>query len=228
MVAKKENNERFDELMDKITRPGKERFIGWLRDSTDFFTAPASSRYHLACEGGLLQHSLNVYECLVAKRSDPIWEDALKDIPEESFIIMALFHDLCKANFYIKGSKNQKSYDHEKVMAAEPRQRKHDDLGDFVWETVLKYEIDDKLPLGHGEKSVILLSGFMKLSCQEAMAIRWHMGYSEDRSQYNVLGEAMSKFPVVLALNEADLEASKLLEDIDGNKRTALKETPVS
>ncbi len=218
MTTREDNVERFENLMATVTRDGKDDLMDYIRTKTDFYTAPASTQYHLSCEGGLLQHSLNVYDCLVAKKESPVWKRVLEDIPEESLIILALLHDLCKVNFYVKGTRNQKTYDADKVAAAEPWQRKHDDMGDFVWETVLRYEVNDIMPLGHGEKSVMLINCFMKLNVPEIFAIRWHMGFSEEKSQYKALGEAMEKYPIVLALHEADLEATKLLEDVSGNK----------
>lgn len=218
MSTREENIERFESLMATITRDGKDALMDYLRNKTDFYTAPASTQYHLSCEGGLLQHSLNVYDCLVAKKDSPVWKKILEKTPEESLIIMALLHDLCKVNFYVKGIKNQKTYDPDKVAAADPRERKHDVMGNYVWETVLKYEVNDTMPLGHGEKSVALIYNFMKLTTHELFAIRWHMGFTEDKSQFRTLGDAMEKFPIVLALYEADLEASKLLEDVSGNK----------
>ena len=220
MATREENIERFESLMAKIKRDGKDELMTYIRNKTDFYTAPASTQFHLSCDGGLLQHSLNVYDCLVAKKDSPIWKKVIDDIPEESLIIMALLHDLCKVNFYVKGTKNQKTYDPEKVAAADDWQVKHDNMGDFIWETVLRYEINDTMPLGHGEKSVMLINCFMKLNTPEIFAIRWHMGFSEEKSQYKALGEAMEKFPIVLALHEADLEASKLLEDVGGNKES--------
>lgn len=217
MATREENIKRFEELMGKITREGKDELMEYI-NKTDFYKAPASTQFHLSCEGGLLQHSLNVYDCLMAKKQSPIWKKTFEEIPEESLIIMSLLHDLCKVNFYVKGTKNQKTYEPEKVAAAEPWQRKHDDKGDFIWETVLRYEIDDKMPLGHGEKSVMLINCFMKLKPHEIYAIRWHMGFSEEKGMYKALGEAMEKYPIVLALHEADLEAAKILEDISGNK----------
>lgn len=218
MATREENIKRFESLMATITRDGKDALMDYIKNKTDFYTAPASTQYHLACEGGLLQHSLNVYDCLIAKKQSPIWKKTFEEIPEESLTIMALLHDLCKVNFYVKGTKNQKTYDANKVAAAESWQRKHDDMGDFIWETSLKYEINDTMPLGHGEKSVMLINCFMKLKVYEIFAIRWHMGFSEEKGQYKALGEAMEKYPIVLALYEADLEASKLLEDVSGNK----------
>ncbi len=218
MINQEENVKRFEELMGSVERDGVKELMDYIRNKTDFYNAPASTQFHLACDGGLLQHSLNVYDCLVAKKQSPVWKNIIEAIPEESLIIMALLHDLCKVNFYMKGTKNQKTYDPEKVAAAENWQVKHDDKGNFIWETVLRYEINDTMPLGHGEKSVMLINCFMKLKTPEIFAIRWHMGFSEEKSQYKAVGDAMEKYPIVLALHEADLEASKLLEDVTGNK----------
>ncbi len=146
----------------------------------------------------------------------------MSEVSDESLIIMALLHDLCKVNFYVLGFKNQKTYDPDKVAKAESWQVKSDDMGDFIWETVPKYDIEDKMPLGHGEKSVMIINCFMRLKVKEIFAIRWHMGFSEEKSQYKALGEAINKYPIVLALIEADLEASKLLENHCGNKEVIL------
>ena len=207
-----ENVARYKRLLGSVQKDGIEKLMTYMEKNTDFYSAPASTRFHLACEGGLVQHSLNVFDCLMAKRESPVWKDVLKDIPDDSMILIALLHDLCKANFYVEGTKNQKTYDPEKVAAAEDWQRKHDNHGDFIWETVKTYQIDDQLPLGHGEKSVMLVQCYVRLSMQEVMAIRWHMGFSEAKENWNALGSAMEKYPIVLALHEADLEASKILE----------------
>ena len=212
MATIEENIQRFEELLGSVQRTGMDKLMNYIKKKTDFYSAPASTRFHLSCEGGLLQHSLNVYDCLAAKRENPIWQNILTGIPEESLIIMALLHDLCKTNFYVEGTKNQKTYDPEKVAAAEGWQRKHDSQGDYIWETVKKYQVDDQLPLGHGEKSVMLIQCYIRLTMQEVMAIRWHMGFSEAKENHNALGTAMEKYPVILALHEADLEATKILE----------------
>ena len=212
MPTIEENIARFEALLSSVTRNGIDKLMGYIKNTTDFYKAPASTRFHLACEGGLLQHSLNVYDCLIAKKGSPVWKPILAEIPDESLVIMALLHDLCKANFYVEGTKNQKTYDPEKVAAAESWQRKHDQMGDFIWETVKTYQVDDQLPLGHGEKSVMLIQCYIRLTMQEVMAIRWHMGFSEAKENYAAVGQAMEKYPVVLALHEADLEATKILE----------------
>ena len=212
MPTIEENIERFEKLLKSVQRDGMDKLIRYIQKNTDFYKAPASTRFHLACEGGLLQHSLNVYDCLVAKRDSSIWKDVLKYIPDESLILVALLHDLCKTNFYVEGTKNQKTYDVEKVAATENWQRKHDAQVDFIWETVKSYQVEDQLPLGLGEKSVMLIQCYIRLTMQEVMAIRWHMGFSEAKENYNAVGQAMEKYPVVLALYEADLEATKILE----------------
>lgn len=179
---------------EKITRDGADKLLDFLENKSDFFTAPASTRYHNAFEGGLLRHSLNVYKCLVAYlERERVKETYKLSVSEETAAIVALLHDLCKVNTY------RVSY----------RNAKNDQTGQ--WEKVPYYEIHDTLPYGHGEKSVYMISGFMRLSREEAMAIRWHMGFSgiEDK---NTIGRALEQFPLAFALSVADMEASYFLE----------------
>ena len=208
-----ENIRRFKELVSKISdRDGFTELLDYVVTKTDYYHAPASTRFHLSCEGGLLQHSLNVCDCLLAKKNALIWKDKLVDIPEETLIFVALFHDLCKVNTYMASTRNQKTYDHEKVKAAKKGQIKNDSMGDFIWETVPSYEFKDSMPLGHGEKSALIIQQFMKLKAVEVFAIRWHMGFSEVKDNWGYMTAAMEKYPLVLALHEADLEASYLME----------------
>ena len=183
---------KFEELLLSTKREGIEALLEFIRKS-DFYTAPASTKYHSCHEGGLLEHSLNVYECLKEKRKNPIWEKALKDIPEESFIISALLHDLCKTYFYV----------------VEYHNKKNDETG--IWEKIPFYTIDDKMPLGHGEKSVYIITGYMKLTREEAFAIRYHMGYSSTEDPRNV-SAAFEMFPLAFALSVADSEATYFVE----------------
>lgn len=182
----------FEELLLSTGRTGIDRLVEFIRKS-DFYKAPASTRFHSCHEGGLLEHSLNVYKCLNEKKNNVIWKETLEKIPESSLIISALLHDLCKTYFYVADYKNKKN-----------------DKG--VWEKVPYYTIDDKIPYGHGEKSVMMVEEYIKLTPTERYAIRWHMGWSEAKENYNALGAAMSKYPLVLALHEADQEATYLLE----------------
>ena len=160
------NKERFIELLRSTKREGIEKLIDFL-EKTDFFTAPASTRFHMSCEGGLLQHSLNVYDCLVnlGTTTGDVQEFQaagmrLDSIPQESIIIVALLHDLCKVNFY----------------ATEMRWRKD---ANNKWEQYPVYAVNDRNPYGHGEKSVMMASEFIHLTMEERYAIRWHMGMSE-------------------------------------------------
>lgn len=177
-----------------ITRDGADKLLDFLENKSDFFTAPASTRFHGAYEGGLLRHSLNVYECLVQYLERERVRDTYKlSVSDETAAIVALLHDICKVNFY----------------AVSYRNAKNDQTGQ--WEKVPYYTINDTLPYGHGEKSVYMIGGFMRLSRDEAMAIRWHMGFSgiEDK---NTIGAALEKYPLAFALSVADMEASYFLE----------------
>lgn len=197
-------------------RNGVENLIAYI-GASDFYTAPASTKYHSAFMGGLLHHSLEVYKNLDKKTSSSehnVWREALagENVGKDSIIIVALLHDICKTHFYTTELKNQKSYDPEKVAAADRWQVKHDSNGDFIWETVPVYAVDDKIPYGHGEKSVMMIENYILLKPIERYAIRWHMGFTEPKELYNTLTAAIERYPLVLALHEADLEASYLTE----------------
>lgn len=194
------NIKEFEGLMASVTREGKDKLMDYIR-SCDFYTAPASTRFHLSCEGGLLQHSINVWHCLRRKRDNITWKDVLAQYSDETLIIVSLLHDLCKTNFY----------------TTETRWRKD---ANNKWEQYEVYGVDDKVPYGHGEKSVMMVEQFIKLTGPERFAIRWHMGYTEPKELYLQLGQAIEKYPLILALHEADQEASALLEGEKGNKET--------
>ena len=182
---------------DKIKREGSEDLLRYLMsESSDFFIAPASTRYHGAEMGGLCRHSLNVYDCLRAyldrERVKALYGLSGPDYTDESIAIVALLHDLCKIGCYRPGFRNVK-----------------DDAG--VWQRVPYYEFSDPLPYGHGEKSVYILSGFIRLTREEAFAIRYHMGFSNEDDVRNV-GAAFEMFPLALAVSIADTEATYYLE----------------
>lgn len=186
-------NEFISVYRSEIKREGSEAMLDYLVNRSDFFTAPASTRFHLACEGGLAEHSMNVYKCLSAYLSRPeAAEYGLGSVSGETAAIVALLHDLCKVNCYSVSSRNVK-----------------DKNG--VWQSVPYYEWDDKLPYGHGEKSVYIASGFMKLTREEAFAIRYHMGFSQEGDTRSV-GAAFEMYPLALALSVADQEATFFLE----------------
>lgn len=200
-----EKIKRFESLLMETGRKNVESLIAFIRDS-DFYTAPASTRFHSCHEGGLLEHTLNVYDCLVSiyDGNDPCWDEMRKTTKRESIIICALLHDLCKTYFYTTELKNKKVYsDHGK---------KSDSNGRFDWETVPSYTVDDRIPYGHGEKSVMMIESYIKLEPIERYAIRWHMGFAEPKENYNAFTAAIKKHHLVLAMNIADLEATYLLE----------------
>ena len=182
---------------ENIRRPGADKLLEYLKsNSSDFFTAPSSTRYHGAYEGGLVEHSINVYHCLVdylsRNRAKELYQ---MDYSSESVAIVSLLHDLCKINFYTVDYRNAKN---EKG----------------VWEKVPYYRIEDTMPYGHGEKSVYIISSYMKLSREESFAIRYHMGFSgiEDK---NTIGRAFEMFPLAFAVSVADMEATYFLEGSD-------------
>ena len=136
MINTEENIKRFEELMGSVERDGVTELMDYIKNKTDFYTAPASTRFHLSEEGGLLKHSLHVYECLNAKTSAPIWKDILCGVSRETILIVSLLHDICKTYYYTTDYKNQKTYDADKVNSAKPSEIKHDAKGHFIWETV--------------------------------------------------------------------------------------------
>lgn len=186
--------EFIDIYKENITRKGADKLLEHLlSDKSDFFTAPASTRFHGAYEGGLLEHSLNVYHCLKDYLSRERAKTVYKmNYSEETIAVAALLHDICKVNFYRVDYRNAKN-----------------EQG--VWEKVPYYAVDDKLPYGHGEKSVYIITGFMRLSREEAFAIRYHMGFSANDDP-NQVGKSFEMFPLAFALSTADMEASYFLE----------------
>ena len=185
------DRERFLEIYrQNITREGADKLLDWL-ESADFFTAPASTRYHGAEEGGLLSHSLGVYDCLVSHLER---RGEREKFSEETIAIAALLHDICKVNFYKIGYRNVK------------------ENGGWVRKEV--YEIDEKFPCGHGEKSVIILQNFMRLTTDEILAIRAHMGgfdTSVKGGDY-MISRIFERCELAVLLHMADMEASYLNE----------------
>jgi len=175
--------DKVKELLNKINRPGMPELMEFLEKS-DYYKAPASTRYHGAYEKGLMEHSYKVYEILKEKV-----EFHKLEVSEETLIIVTLLHDLCKVNFYKIDYRNAKNAKGE-------------------WEKVPYFTIDDTIPYGHGEKSVMMITEYIKLTNEEKYAIRWHMGFSEPKELYGTLGQAFKKYPLALLLHEADMEAT--------------------
>ena len=193
-VKMEQNQERFIEIFNQyITRDGAEGLLDWLINS-DFFTAPASSKFHSAYEGGLCEHSLNVFDRYIKLLTMEYGENFTDKISMESVAIIALLHDVCKVDFYKTDYRNVKV--------------------DGQWVQVPYYTVEDKLPYGHGEKSVYIVGSFIKLTREEAMCINWHAGGFDDRVRGGsyAMAEAYYKFPNAMIFHTADMMATYLDE----------------
>ena len=180
-----------------IQRSGADKLLDWIENRTDFFDAPASTRYHLAEPGGLVKHSVHVFGRLNALCESEDWAaKGLSKPQKEAIAICGLLHDLCKANFYKTSTRNVKNE------------------ATGQWEKVPFYTVEDQFPYGHGEKSVYLIERFMRLKTEEAVAIRWHMGGFDDavRGGSFVISAAFEKYPLALLLHLADMQATYLDE----------------
>lgn len=181
----------YEELWSLVPRAGVKELVDWIR-STDFYEAPCSTEYHLSVKGGLVRHSVNVYHVLKAKI-----ETSYKEIPFDSAIICALGHDLCKADYYIPGTRNVKE--------------------NGVWRAKPVYKVNDRNPIGHGEKSLSILQDFISLHPFEKLAIRWHMGPFEPGANQGyptgfAYRDALKVHPLVTLLFTADMEATNIVE----------------
>lgn len=187
------SKELFENIYRKnIQRPGAQEMLAYL-ESTDFFSAPASTRFHGNYEGGLCEHSIHVYQCL----HDYMQRARVRDVyglraSEDTMATIALLHDVCKANVYTETTRNVKK--------------------DGQWIQVPYYEFNDELPYGHGEKSVYIISKYMHLTDEEAFAIRYHMGFSGNELANNV-GKAFELYPLAFALSTADMEATYFIDE---------------
>ena len=166
-----------DQYKAHITRRGADRLL-------------ESTRFHAAYEGGLVEHSLNVYKVFMKKHFVEGEDDP------ESVAIATLLHDICKAGFYEVSYRNRKN-----------------EAG--TWEKVPYYTINDRFPYGHGEKSVFLIERFMRLKNEEAFAIRWHMGGFDDSAKAGsfAIAHAFEQYPLAVKVHLSDLEATYLCEN---------------
>lgn len=179
-----------------IKREGADKLLDYLTNKSDFFISPASTRFHGSYPQGLVEHSLNVYHCLKDYLSRPTVKDKYRmNYNEETIAIVALLHDICKVNCYKESTRNVKK--------------------DGSWVQVPYYEFEDELPYGHGEKSVYMISGYMRLTREEAFAIRYHMGFSGNEDMRNV-SQAFEMFPLCFAVSTADMEATYFIEGKKG------------
>lgn len=179
---------------DNIEREGAEELLNYL-EKTDFFTAPASGRRHSNFEGGLCFHSINVYNRFLKLLKQEYGDNWTEVISPESVAVIALLHDICKVNTYTVDMRNVKV--------------------DGAWVQKPYFKYSDSLPYGHGEKSVYMISGFMRLSREEALAINWHMGcYDARTTNSSILSEVFYKHPIAFLFHVADYMATYLDETI--------------
>ena len=195
----KRDNEFITTYRALIKREGADKLLDYLMTKSDFFTAPASSKFHNDFEGGLLDHSLNVYHRLVKLLEGECGETWREKYSPESVAIVGLLHDVCKVNYYTVDYRNVKNKD------------------TGAWEKVPYYKVEDTLPYGHGEKSVYIIGGFMRLTREEAMAINWHMGGFDDRARGGsfTVSAAFQEYPLAVLTHTADFLATYLDEKKD-------------
>lgn len=189
-----DKKKEFIDLLKSTNREGIEDLINWLENESDFFISPASTKYHLSYKGGLLEHSLNVLNQMINQLALDLSDEQVTEELRSSTVIVSLLHDICKANYYSEKEKNVKN-----------------EKGEWVKEPY--FITDDMYPLGHGEKSVMIIQKYIKLTDDEIMAIRWHMGGFEPKDNYQYLSKAFSKYYLALALHIADLKATYVTEN---------------
>ena len=186
--------EFIDTFLAYIHRDGADKLLDYLQNS-DFFTAPASARFHLAETGGLCQHSLNVFKRLKNLVRNELGDGYASVYSDETLAICGLLHDVCKVNYYVTEYRNVKE--------------------DNEWVKKPFFKVEEKFPYGHGEKSVFIVSQYIKLTAEEAIAINWHMGGFDERVKGGsyALSDALAKYKLVLLLHIADLQATYLDEE---------------
>ncbi len=178
---------------ENIKRDGADKLLDYLQNQSDFFSSPASGKRHSNFEGGLVFHSLNVYKRLKKNVMLEYGENYTEKISDESLAIIGLLHDLCKVNTYTVEQRNVKENN--------------------AWVQKPYFAYYNNLPYGHGEKSVYIISGFMRLTREEAIAINWHMGGFDLRAMGSSdLADAYSRYPIAVLTHVSDLEASYMDE----------------
>jgi len=185
--------QRIADVLAQVERPGMDRVLEWLENS-DFFTAPASTQYHSACPGGLALHSYIVCRLLRVKN-----KKLGLGLSQDSVAVTGLLHDLAKCNTYVVQTKNVKDG------------KKQNWKGEIVdnWTEKQVWAVEDKIPLGHGEKSAFSLLKLIELSDQEIAMVRWHMGPYDNEKGFT---RAAAVWPSVVALYTCDMEAAYIIE----------------
>ena len=189
------NKAEIIELLRSTGRDGIEKLINYLLKH-DYFTAPASTKYHLSCAGGLAQHSLNVYRNMMKLYYGDSWQslssygECDQEVEHDNIIIVALLHDLCKVDFYRAGTRNVKE--------------------NGAWKEVTVFEVDEKMPImGHGSKSVIVAQQFIRLYFPEIQAISFHMGLQDGDNPFSrTISDVFGTVQLALYVHLADIKAT--------------------
>ena len=202
------NKQEFKDLCQQYStserKSALDKIFSFLENRTDFFTAPSSTIFHLNCPGGLCKHSINVFKtakALCDRLLNVDFDNGIAQIErkytDENIAVAALFHDLCKVNLYYPEEKFTKN-------------------ANGGWIKYLGWGIDDTLPMGHAEKSLYLLSCLIRLTPDEILAIRWHMGMFDMGEKGTPLRiafyNANDQCALVTILQCADSYASRCLE----------------
>jgi len=187
-------------LLKTVGRDNILNLIEWLEKDSDFFIAPASTRFHGSFSGGLAEHSYNVYQCLCSILYLKEFQNF--KFKDDSILIVSLLHDVCKINFYKESMRNVKN----EITG--------------LWEKQPYYTVEDQEPYGHGEKSVMMIERFIKLTDEEKYSIRWHMGGFDEsvKGGSYAIGKAYEKYPLALALHLADMMATYITENKEVKK----------
>lgn len=186
--------DKFIDIYNKyIKREGAKELLDFMQKS-DFFVAPASTQFHSNYEGGLCAHSINVYNRFLKAIKNEYGEKYSDIVSDETIAICGLLHDICKIETFKLDTRNKKV--------------------DGNWVSVPYYTVEDSLPYGHGEKSVYIISGFLRLTREEAMIINWHMGGFDARVRGGAYGlsEAYYKYPLACIFHTCDMLATYLDE----------------
>ncbi len=188
-------NKILELIEENVHRPGTDKLVNWLK-SSDYFTAPASTKYHLSCEGGLAKHSLNVLSRLIREVINEFGSVEKSPYSMETLALVGLMHDLCKVGFYKASTRNVKNE------------------ATGQWEKVPFYIIEDELPIHHGPKSQYILRSFIELEREESIAIMSHMGGfdSSVKGGDNTISNALGKYTLATLLHVADLKATNIDE----------------
>ena len=201
----RKKQEFFETCLQSTNRKGIDKIIEYLRTS-DFYFSPSSTKFHSNYPNGLLDHSIFVMSVALGLRETMVKlkPEFANRISEESVIISALLHDVCKIGFYVPKDKWKKDENN-------------------MWISYQGYDVEDTFPIGHGEKSVILLQWLgLELTMDEMLAIRYHMGmWSSNMIDYGDTNRAyfraVNMCPLLTIIQNADFMASNMLEIINQN-----------